>query len=352
MSTLTPTLNLKTLPEFVKLWVEVRDLKSQLDPRVTKEKERYQAEFESVIGQVLEHIAYSNVQILGVSWNIQGLQYTVTDYAPTLQVGQVTRVTQWDLNHNPIRFCWWKPGTYVVTCNISTPYGIGQVSHSFEVTAPIVKSFTAVTGIVGVGIYQNREFLRLARSIPEFQRDGIVMNCIIGGVQSVAGTIAGIQLASNQRFCILDNGSAQKINTNGEYILDIGMTNTIFYQSTVEQLPNDGEDISYDANDGPGGEVNAEIIKSLMIGDGDDDPHIPEMYKLFIMFRPEVPGGIWVPIKLMEWGWEGVTNFNVNQQRWEAASETNIPIPLVNDPDHFPEWNKNTSQSQWVAFHQ
>mgnify|MGYP006875566598 FL=1 len=72
--------HLQALPSNVKIWVEVSNVKPELDATQTGTTNRLDAQYISVIGQVCRHTAKSNVQILQVSWQIQGIQSTVTNY--------------------------------------------------------------------------------------------------------------------------------------------------------------------------------------------------------------------------------------------------------------------------------
>ncbi len=342
--------NIQNLQSNVKVWIDVLDGKSDSLTKSANTNSHVNAEYETVIGQVSQHIAQSNVPILQVAWQIQGIESTVKNYTTTTVLGQPTFLSQWDLTQNLIQFCWWRPGTYIVTCTITTAFGVSQSSNSFVVTSPLVRDFNAWTGIVGVGLYHQARMIRFAYSMNNFQNDGIYMNGIIAGLQSVDGYVAGIQLASNQRFCTADNSMNYRYDTNGTYILDTGMTNTVFYQNHIVQLLNNGSNVNYEVNDGPGAELDSNVIRAMFIGDGDVTPNIPETYKMYIMFCPEVVGGIWVPLKVMVWGWEGYTTYDTSTQNWGQAEGTNVPEPIVSNPVDFPVWNKNTSQSHWVNY--
>ena len=342
-------IQLKKLPENVKLWIELRTLENNILQPSTE------TEITTIIGQRLQHIACSNVPISAVRWDIDNIETTVANYTVTLELGQKTTLTQENLISNPITFCWWRGGRYTVTCTVETASGVGQVSQSFNVTSPLVRDFNAKTGTVGVGIHENSMFIRLARE-DNFNKDGIYMNAIVSGEQSTPGYLAGIQLASNQRIMTLagDTPTPCHLSTNGQYILDTGMTDddmgvtgTIWYQNHFVTIYNNRQNVIYEANDGPGAELNSSLINAMFIGDGDQDPTVPEYYQMYLMFSPDVAGAIWVPIKILQWGWEGYTTYSDNT--WQPAQDTNIPEPVSSDPVDFPQWNSNTSQSKWVV---
>jgi hypothetical protein len=344
------TVRIQKLPDDAKFWIDSLSGGGDPFPEAQRKaaKDNVLAEFTTVVGEVGMHIARSNYPILAVRWKIGGLQHTAADYVISTTVGMRMALTEKDLVTNPVTFCWWRGGVYVVTCTITTTAGTAEVSHSFEVTAPLVRDFNAGTGVVGVGTYMGSSYIRLARSLHEFDRDGILMNAVVAGTQSVRGVLAGIQLASNQRFSTTTDGKSYRLDTNGTYILDIGMTNTIFYQDHFQPIGSDGENVNYDASDGPGAQLNDMVIHAMLIGDGDETPTVPETYRMFLMFLADVPGAIWVPLKVLEWSWEGVTTFK--DGAWTAAQDAGVAVSDPADPAGFPQWNQNTSQSRWVPF--
>ena len=339
-----------SIDDNVKFWVEVREVKSRTSSveAIVENVKGPEDVFTTVIGQRLQHIACSNVPITSVHWNIEGIQFTATNYTTSTQLGQRSDLSQTDLKNNSITFCWWRGGTFRVTCSINTPYGTGQVEHSFNVTSPLVRDFNSKTGVVGVGDNGGSLMIRLAWSMEHFDRDGIFMNGIVAGMQSVDGTIAGIQLASNQRFCThRDGNTPYRLDTNGVLILDVGVTGTVLYQNHAVAIKNDQQNVNYEVNDGPGSSLT-NILSAKFIGDGDNPPTTPEEYQMYLMFYPHVPGAIWVPLKVLRWGWEGYTEFV--EGAWSGVQSPGVLAPVASDPQDFPQWTENTNQSQWVRY--
>lgn len=336
----------------LQLWIEVKPpAKAQPSagtqtPAPDQPSARTQTIFNIVIGLRIQCVACSNAPITNVKWEIENIAHCIADFVPSTATGTVIPLSPAALLNNPITFCWWQGGTFSVACTITTAIGSGKVSHSFVVTAPQVQYFKRTyTGVVGVGKYMGKDFIRFARSMGEFNVDGILMEAKVTGTQTIAGTLAGIQLASNQRFCTMLDSDNYKYNTNGQDILDIGQTNTVLYQNHQVTI-NAGQTVIYDATDGPGAELNASILKSMFIGDGDPPPVVPESYNMYLMFRATIFGAAWVPVKVMRWGWEGLSNL-VNGH-WLPAEDTGVMDPVTSDPTDFPQWTMNTGQSHWI----
>jgi hypothetical protein len=316
--------------------------------RLAPEADGAQLTYTTTVGVMLHLVAPSATHALSVTWTVEGMQYAVKGYTATLTTAQATPLTQADLGAATLDFAWWKPGHYTVTCTVSTTQGTVQSSDDYVVTAPLVKGFNWWTGVVGVGTYTGKTFLRLVRSMSDFDHDGMLMNAVVAGTQQAAGTLAGIQMASQQRFCTRDDGRNERLNLNGIWVLDSGMTNTVLYQGTTVALPANGANANYQANDGPGAELNENVISAMFVGDGDVTPTTPELYRMYLMFLPSLPNSVWVPLKVLMWGWEGMSAYEY--EGWTPAQDPGIVHPVVTDPTGYPTWTQNTSQNTWIPW--
>ena len=348
---LNDNLEIKQLPDHVEFSIEVKNGNQILKPSTFYpfgKNEEPDLVYNLDIGQLFTHVAVSSEPILEVRWYIEDINYTVKGFEMTKAIGYPIRLTAEDLQNNPIIFSWWKPGTYNVFADIRTSYGWSSATNQFIVSSPIVRDFTAVTGIVGVNMYNGTEMLRFAWSMENFNKDGIFMQAIVANNGNAEGTIAAIQIARNQRFLEYKDGEKFKWSTNGRNVLDIGMTNTIFYQDHSVNLPNDGTNEYYTANDGPGGGLDSDIIISRQFGDYSNPPNvIPETYWMYLMYRSNLPNSIWVPIKTLIWGWAGSTRF-ITDTGWSAAYGISILEPEQIDPVDFPIWYQNTGDGDWI----
>lgn len=66
--------------------------------------------------------------------------------------------------------------------------------------------------------------------------------------------------------------------------------------------------VTYEPHDGPGQGLEIRNLKAMYIGDGTPEV-VPETYLMYAMFRPNLSAAIWVPIKVLKWGWEGCTEY-------------------------------------------
>lgn len=299
---------------------------------------------ETVVGVILQHQAVSTAPILSVQWHIDGFpNATVVNFDPTVQTGTFTNLAPQSLSATTINFGWWRPGTYTVTANIETPYGWGSTTQTFHVTAPLVRDFNGTTGSVAVGPYNGSTFLRLAESAQHFGTDGLHVQAIVAATQSIPGALAGIQLARNERFVTHLDGSNWRMVTNGTFILDVGMTGTVWYQNHAAPIGTNGQNVWWEANDGPGIELNSQSISAAYIGDG--EPIVPEAYRLHLMFIANQAGAVWVPISLVEWTWGGYSTFK--DGNWTPAADTTVSLSNPLDPS-FPTWTQNTANPDWI----
>ena len=302
----------------------------------------------TVIGALQTLTATSTYPIQSVQWTIGGQENTVANYVITTASGTVTLLTNEDLTKNPITFAWWRSGTYNVTATITTSVGTEDATNTFVVTAPLVVDVNSSgDGVVAVGSYKDQgQMIRLADK-SNFNKDGLYMNFVVAGNQSSTGMLAGIQLACNERVAQYNDDQYWKRAINGIYVLDVGLTNTVLYQDYTVPIGNTGGNVTYEPHDGPGQGLEITNLKAMYIGDGTPEV-VPETYLMYAMFRPNLPAAIWVPIKVLKWGWEGYTEY-INGA-WTPAKEGKIPIPVPSDPSNFPQWDRNTNDSNWVPY--
>ena len=71
---------------------------------------------------------------------------------------------------------------------------------------------------------------------------------------------------------------------------------------------------------------------------------VNDSFKMYLMFKPDVADAIWVPLKLVAWGWSA----EVSRQgdSWTLVSNSN-PEPEVHDTSQHPVWNRKAQDNQW-----
>jgi hypothetical protein len=335
-----PTPPQRRLPDHVKLGI-----RSTIGDQVvaTGEPSAADTTYTVCVGQVGQHTATSSVPILSVEWVISG-GGPVANYAPTQASGILTPVTPPMLAHNPMTFAWSVGGPAVVGVNIHTAYGTGYTANNFQVTAPQVNFLEAMTGQVNVGPQNGGTFLSFGN--PAAGIPGITINALTFGAQNVPGILGIIQLATNERFRTDTDDQPWHWSLNGQTVLDIGMTHTVFYQNQIAQL-NPGANAQFDVTDAPALQLGPPC-KLVAVGDG--DPVVPETYNSVLMFQPG--GGIWVPLSVLTWYWAGYSELeNLANNIWSPPQQPeNSFNPLGTATHIFPTWNSNTAAGQWVDY--
>lgn len=294
------------------------------------------------VGQMIQHLAVSNVPILSVQWVVGGSG--VANYTLTPNAGTVTPITSDMLVQNPLTFAFTSADDWTVGVYITTAYGTAYVTNDFVVTAPQVNFLDSMTQQVYVGAYAGGTYLRFGDpddpTVP-----GIVINAVLFGAQNVPGWVGILQLATNQRFGTDDEGRPWHWSLNGQAVLDVGPGGAyMFYQNQIEVLA-PGANAQFDITDAPALELGPPF-QFVAVGDG--DPIVPETYESYLMFIPVGPGSIWVPLSVLTWSWEGYSQFE--NGTWGPVRQPNNAVnPLGVLTDVFPTWTTNTNAGQWVA---
>ncbi len=291
------------------------------------------------VGQVGQHLATSNVPILAVQWVFAG-GGPVANYTATPNAGILMPVTPQMLVTNPLTFAWSAGGASAVGVYIYTAYGTGFASNNFQVTAPEVNFLDSMTSQVYVGPQNNVTFLSFGN--PSGGHPGITINNVVFGAQNVPGLLGIIQLATNQRFGTDTDNQPWHWSLNGQSVLDVGQTGTVFYQNEIAAL-NPGGNSRFDVTDSPALQLGPSF---QLVAVGDGNPVVPETYNSYLMFQPA--GGIWVPLSMLTWNWAGFSQ--LENAVWSAPQEPeNAVNPLGVPTNTFPTWTANTAGGHWVA---
>ncbi len=300
--------------------------------------------FTVTVGEMGQHVAVSNVPILGVQWQISGGN-PVANYIVNPTLGQVVPVTPADLVVNPLTFAFTTAGTYVVGVTIWTAYGPGFVSNTFVVTAPQVNYFESETSQVGIQTMQNTPWIMFGSPQGSGGRPGIIMKAVVFGQQSTPGFVGILQLVINQRTGVITSYNPVHNSQNGIPALDVGPGGAyVFYQNVIEDLPVGGN-AHVMVDDGPGAQLAPPLT---LVSIGDQEPG-PESYQAFLMFCAASPGAIWVPLSVLNWNWEGYAELQ-SDGTWSPVQEPgNAVNPSGVATSQFPTWTVNTTTGFWVA---
>lgn len=295
--------------------------------------------YSTVVGQYGEHLAVSNVPIVAVQWVVPPTGSPLVSYNVNPDSGVPSPLAQ-PPTINPLYFSWTAACATYVGVYITTAYGTGYVENYFYVTAPTMQSFTSVTGVPWVGDYQGQTLLRFG----EAPGPGVQITATVACPNDLSGTIAFIQLASDQRFARTNDNASFHMSINGQFVLDVGPAAPwVFYQNEFGHVAQ-GQSGTIDITDAPAQGLNNNINLAAI---GDGDPVVPESYQTYLMFLADPQPAMWVALGMLSWNWEGYTERNGGG--WSAVEQPgNAVNPVGVAQSTLPTWSANTNSGQWV----
>jgi hypothetical protein len=320
------------LPDHVKLGISSRFGDETIETAATAGEA-----YSTVVGAIGQHVATSNVPILAVQWVVPDTGAPLAGYAMSTAAGILVPLAQ--LTVNPITFAWTAACATWVGVHITTQYGTGYVENYFYVQAPAITAFTSATGAPWVGPLSGGTYLRFGQA----PGPGITIDATVACPSDVAGSVAFIQLASNERFVIDDDGRSWHWSSNGQYVLDTGPINWLFYQNEIVQIGAQ-QSGQIQITDAPAMELGA-VLTLAAVGDG--QPIVPETYRAYLMFLPAAVPALWVALGVLTWNWEGFTQFE--NGGWGPVQQPgNLVNPAGAAGTALPTWSSNTAAGAWV----
>lgn len=295
--------------------------------------ERIDDNYPVTVGDMTQHVAVSNFPIIAVNWTIDTVN-VVAGFVATTTQGQAIPVGAAMLAQNPLTFAYTAPTQSIITVEIVTTAGTANVSNSFTVTSPTVSQFRTVTGNAAIVTDTEGTWLKLTNP----PGPGIDIYATVVGDQATGGTLGFIQLANNNRAVIYANSLSAHLSTNGQLILDVGMTGTVLYQDVTAQLAT-GQSTSIYVTDSPAQQLQvppssiAEIIIGSLVPE--------ESYQTFLMFCPNSAQAVWVPLEVVNWGWGGVAAAENGSWILTDPSVTFDPEGVA--VNQYPSWTTNTA---------
>jgi hypothetical protein len=293
----------------------------------------------ATVGEVYEITAVLDGE---PAWDCQWtvpVQGVVQDYQPTLQGAAPVPVGPADLASNPITLAFWQPDAYVISVVGMTPEGVAAGLLEVEVSAPVATLVDTTFGVVRAGPGdENAQWLQLAGNNGQplgHEQTGIGLNGSVSAAP-LGGTIGFIQLVTPSRGGV-EAGQPVVFSLNGQPVLDAsGDQASALYGDLTAQVPAGGE-ADLPITDAPAIYVTPEMNWSDMaVGQ--------EVFQTFLMYQP--PGGIFVPLSVIEWYWGGQT-VQANGA-WGAAQNTAQLVGVAQSPTEFPVWTNNVTASAYV----
>lgn len=256
-----------------------------------------------------------------------------------------------------IEFHWISGGTRRVTVSASVGGEWRTTSLTCRVLAPIVILFTVTTsGFTLFSDYREEDdqWLVLGRTDTDrgCKRDAILLPPELpAGAPSARGSFGFIQLfravagtrnPSTGRFTVTTS-----VGRDDAFVLDMGT-------DPASVLVGDGRGVDAGAADQVfvGGRRVDSDSPGLRL-DGSDYGALWDHFKLYLVYRPPTPGGIWVTLQTLEWGctaaaaldgsgvWQGPTDVHV-------APPPGTPLRGVASSE-LPTWNRSSAMLQQMS---
>lgn len=76
------------------------------------------------------------------------------------------------------------------------------------------------------------------------------------------------------------------------------------------------------------------------------EAEVSDNFQTYLMFKPNTPNAIWVPIKKIEWSW-GATATRVSEGNNWTLTSISKPAPSVSTTFEFPSWSRMVTNNYW-----
>ena len=244
-----------------------------------------------------------------VLWDIPGTRvrnWYADDNASCLEL-----LTDEDLRAVSVKYYWvdaMEKGE--VVCRLGSGNGTCMAKRKFNVLKP-ASTISTSCGCVSI----NKWLDHLEVSCGSMYSNGFKAEAVISLLEGHSGRIEWVQIANPQRRRLYNTG--RRLIWSGEG-LDGG-------------YPYDTGGI---VTDSPG----TTLLPSMNV------VAVNDSFKMYLMFKIDAADAIWVPLKLVAWGWSA----EVSRQgdSWTLVSHSN-PEPEVHDTSQHPVWNRKAQDNQW-----
>jgi len=99
---------------------------------------------------------------------------------------------------------------------------------------------------------------------------------------------------------------------------------------------------SGDTNDSPAIPLDSSNNNNLIIV----EKTVNDSYEMFLMFKPDVANGIWVPLRKVSWSWSADGTYDQNAITLVNSNHSSNPSDA--DCLEEPEWTRNAASNSWV----
>lgn len=277
--------------------------------------------------------------IAGHQWTIGGDK--IRTYSQSRSRGVKKVIESSDLQSELVVFYWIDGGNDIevtYTANVDGTTKSATVKINVErPTATLISTTTPLQPPIGLRLGHLR-FGVLAPNEYGISWSGVVTTSDIG-----EGEVAFVQLVNADRRRTLkdEDSTKMKMTSNGLFFLD-SLNNIVQYLSVV--TPIGGNDTKSQSNtDSPGTD-----IENYSGGFGYSRISMNDQYRLYLMYKPDGDGSIWVTLRRLDWFCNGAASLNdVNEWVLEPG-QSSSHNPGSSNSIELPEWPACMQDQAWV----
>jgi hypothetical protein len=237
---------------------------------------------------------------------------------------------------------YWVDGAAGRIVSVRCSCGVGSASATFDVKAPTIDKFDSTTDVVNLNSRGTR--IEFGNSDLRGQQPGIKWHWKVTVPAGGDGFLKDVQLINPKtRFVMTDSGK-KKVTTipglktpPGVYQLDTnnpysgpGNYTGVSFPAKVAAGASYADDATYDT---PGQPVSG--LSSLSLED---------KFQYFILYKPDAPDAIWVPVGMAEWSWS--VEAKSSGTTWPLLSKDSTQNPSGKGTTKFPVYTSNVEDNR------
>ncbi len=234
-----------------------------------------------------------------------------------------------DLSQDSVDFYWHDGGDgRQVHYTITLGEDLLDCVATFDVKRPTA-TMSTTTGTVSVNRGTEENYY-LALRFGDQTTPGIAFSAHVEPPTGFQGTCCFVQ--------IYDEWKRRHAVTLGEgyweRVVGVGLDTTFPYQSALFPLQFDPDPATDDAPD-------IELIS------GYDRVEVQDGATMWLMFKPDGYGSIWVPLRKVFWFWKGAVRTVDGMWELDPGSDDHSVNPESIDTTGYPEWTRNFVKNEW-----
>ncbi len=268
-------------------------------------------------------------RITSVKWTIP--ERVVANYTTNNTTGTLTQLSAADKRRSQIQF-YWVGGAANRQVRVDVVIN-GRLRcsarASFNVIRPKLVHFTSRTANVAVGSPFGNTELYFGNPVPGIAWEGRVTTGA-----GAAGRLQYVQVVDTDRRFRTNGGVSRQITSGGTFVLD----SSVPYSPSIA-IPNSATR-TIRSNDTPGTRLFA-TRNAASVNEG-------YSFNLYLMYRPNGVGNIWVPLGRLDWHWCGHATRGAGGWVLSPGSRNSVN-PAGADTFAFPVWTSNVRSLRYAA---